>query len=161
MILAVLEGLILSFVLLLVCVVNIKDGPVGGVHYYEEPVKKRVIEMGLITEEEIKRNRKLSGLVFMSALLILAPVMVLLINHATGFTDIFVQLTVMYMVCGVFDRIFIDWYWVGHTKAWLIPGTEDLMPYIHKKTWIKKIVLTIILYPLLAAIIAGIVTLIM
>ena len=50
---------------------------------------------------------------------------------------------------------------VGHTKAWLIPGTEDLMPYIHKKTWIKKIVLTIILYPLLAAIIAGIVTLIM
>lgn len=161
MILAVLEGLILSFVLLLVCVVNIQNGPVGGVHYYEEPVKKRVIEMGLITEEEIKRNRKLSGLIFMSVLLILAPLMALLINHATGFTDIFVQLTVMYMVCGVFDRIFIDWYWVGHTKAWLIPGTEDLMPYIHKKTWIKKIVLTIILYPLLAAIIAGIVTLIM
>ena len=50
MILAVLEGLILSFVLLLVCVVNIQNGPVSGVHYYEEPVKKRVIEMGLITE---------------------------------------------------------------------------------------------------------------
>ena len=98
MILAVLEGLILSFVLLLVCVVNIKDGPVGGVHYYEEPVKKRVIEMGLITEEEIKRNRKLSGLVFMSALLILAPLMALLINHANGFADIFVRLIVMYMV---------------------------------------------------------------
>ena len=161
MILAVLEGLILSFVLLLVCVVNIQNGPVGGVHYYEEPVKKRVIEMGLITEEEIKRNRKLSGLVFMPALLILAPLMALLINHANGFADIFIQLTIMYMVCGVFDRIFIDWYWVGHTKAWLIPVTEDLMPYIHKKTWIKKIVLTIILYPLLATIIAGIVTLIM
>ena len=108
-----------------------------------------------------KRNRKLSGLVFMSALLILAPLMALLINHANGFADIFIQLTIMYMVCGVFDRIFIDWYWVGHTKAWLIPGREVLMPYIHKKTWIKKIVLTIILYPVLATIIAGIVTLIM
>ena len=23
------------------------------------------------------------------------------------------------------DRLFIDWYWVGKTKAWDIPGTED------------------------------------
>lgn len=58
MILAVLEGLILSFVLLLVCVVNIQNEPVGGVHYYEEPVKQRVVSMGLITKGEIKRNRR-------------------------------------------------------------------------------------------------------
>ena len=55
------------------------------------------------------------------------------------------------MICGVFDRVFIDWYWVGHTKAWLIPGTEDLMPYVPKQAWIKKITLTIILYPASAA----------
>ena len=45
MILAFIEGLVLSFILLLVCVINIKNGPVGGVHYYEEPVKERVVEM--------------------------------------------------------------------------------------------------------------------
>lgn len=43
MILAFIEGLVLSFILLLVCVINIKNGPVGGVHYYEEPVKERVV----------------------------------------------------------------------------------------------------------------------
>ena len=36
------------------------------------------------------------------------------------------------MIEGLFDRFFIDWFWVGKTKAWLIPGTEDLMPYIPK-----------------------------
>ena len=32
------------------------------------------------------------------------------------------------LIVGVFDRLYIDWYWVGRTKAWIIHGTEDLMP---------------------------------
>ena len=32
------------------------------------------------------------------------------------------------LIVGVFDLLYIDWYWVGRTKAWIIPGTEDLMP---------------------------------
>lgn len=32
------------------------------------------------------------------------------------------------LIMGVFDRLYIDWHWVGRTKAWIIPGTEDLMP---------------------------------
>lgn len=63
-------------------------------------------------------------------------------------------------IMDLFDRVFIDWYWVGHTKAWLIPGTEDLQPYIPMKTVAKKWVGTIVGFPVLAAIIAGIVTLI-
>ena len=31
------------------------------------------------------------------------------------------------------DRLLIDEYWVGHTHAWIIPGTEDLRPYITAK----------------------------
>ena len=156
MILAIIEGLVLSFILLLVCVINIQNGPVGGVHYYEEPVKERVAAMGLITKEQIKKNKLCSGAVFMSALLIAAPLTVFFVNKATGFKECFIQITVMYMVCGLFDRLFIDWYWVGHTKAWIIPGTEDLMPYIHKKSWIKKWIGTCIGYPLFAAILSGI-----
>ena len=55
MILSVIEGIVLCFVLLLVCVINIQNGPVGGVHYYEEPVKRRVIELGLITKEQMNK----------------------------------------------------------------------------------------------------------
>ena len=68
--------------------------------------------------------------------------------------------TIMYIMCGLFDRLFIDWYWVGHTKAWLIPGTEDLMPYIPKKALIKKWFKTLIGYPLVAVILSGILQLI-
>ena len=38
------------------------------------------------------------------------------------------------------DRFLIDDYWVGHTRAWIIPETEDLKSYIKaedkKKKWI-------------------------
>ena len=161
MILAVIESFVLNFVLLLVCVINIRNGAVGGVHYYEQPVKDRVVELGLITEKEIKRNYTVSGLFLILALLIAAPLMVFCVNGAETFFDGFIQLTIMYLLCGLFDRVFIDWYWVGHTKAWLIPGTEDLMPYIHKKTWLVKIIGTVKLYPLFAALISWIFTLIL
>ena len=87
--------------------------------------------------------------------------MVFCVNGAETFLDGFIQLTIMYLLCGLFDRVFIDWYWVGHTKTWLIPGTEDLMPYIHKKTWAAKIIGTVIGYPLFAALLSWIFTLIL
>ncbi len=160
MVLAFIEGLVLSFILLLVCVVNIRNGPVGGVHYYSKEVQRRVVDMCLITEAQIKRNRSLSGLAFMAGLLIASPLMVFCVNGAKTFGQGFAQLIMVYLVCGVFDRVFIDWYWVGHTKAWLIEGTEDLMPYINSSAWVKKIEMTIVLYPLLAALLSWVHTLI-
>ncbi len=48
--LVVFEGLILSFWLLLICVVGIaKEGPVGLVVFYEKEVQDKVVELGLTT----------------------------------------------------------------------------------------------------------------
>lgn len=151
MILAVIESFVLNFVLLLVCVMNIRNTPVGGVHWYEKNVQDRVVELGLITHKEIKKNMLLSTIPFMIVILVLAPAAVFFINGAANFMDGFIQLTIILGLCGLFDRGFIDWYWVGHTKAWIIPGTEDLMPYIPPKTWLKKLIGTIVGYPLIAA----------
>ena len=63
------------------------------------------------------------------------------------------------VLSGLFDRFFIDWYWVGKTKAWIIPGTEDLQPYIPKNVIIRKWLGTLIAYPVIAAAMAGVVTL--
>jgi hypothetical protein len=154
MVLAVLEGIILSFALLMICVLSIKNGPIGGVHYYEKEVQDRVVEMGLITEKEIKRNNTVSGIPFFIMMIIVCPVMVFFLNGASGFTEGFIQLTAAYLICNAFDRLFIEWYWVGHTKAWIIPGTEDLMPYIPKKAWIRKLVVSMIMYPVSAALLS-------
>lgn len=57
------------------------------------------------------------------------------------------------MIANLFDRFFIDEWWVGHTKAWLIPGTEDLRPYNPAKTkitkWVGKFYRNIMIYQLL------------
>lgn len=130
----VLEGLAMSFWLLLVCVVGIANGPIGLVFFYEKDVKDRVIQLGLTTPEKIKKSAILISLVLFLPVLIFVPVLVYFVNGARGFWDGFTQMTVIYLIMNLFDRLFIDWYWVGHTKAWDIKGTEDLKPYITKNT---------------------------
>ena len=158
--LIVFEGLILSFWLLLICVVGIaKDGPVGLVVFYEQEVQDRVIELGLTTKERIKKISIISTMALFLPMVTVFPAIVYFYNGVNGFRDCFIQLAVIYLIAGLFDRLFIDWWWVGHTKAWIIPGTEEFMPYIYGKTLVGKWVGTLIGFPILAAIISGVITL--
>ena len=156
--LVLMEGLVMCFVLLLICVVLIRNGPVGGVVFYEEDVKKRVVELGYITEKKIKRNNAIVTAALFIPVLTVVPYMVYGINGAVGFWSGFWQMTAILWIMGLFDRLFIDLYWVGHTKAWYIDGTEDLMPYIPVKAAVVKWTFTIIGFPLISALISGVVT---
>lgn len=49
MIQVVLEGIVMCFVLLIICVVGIANGPVGMVFFYEKEVQDKVVELGLTT----------------------------------------------------------------------------------------------------------------
>jgi hypothetical protein len=153
------EGIVMCFVLLIVCVVGISNGPVDMVLLYEDDVQRRAVELGLTTPQTIRKNFILCSLALFVPMFVLPPLMVYGINGATGFWDGFWQMTVILWIQGLFDRFFIDWYWVGHTKAWEIPGTEDLKPYIPTKVLIRKWIGTILLNPLIAAIAAGIMVL--
>ncbi|MBO4988116.1 MAG: hypothetical protein J6C63_04635 [Lachnospiraceae bacterium] len=154
--LILIESLAMCFILLIICVVGIANGPVGSVYFYEPEMQERVVELGLTTKEKIKKGYAIAGVCLFVPILFFVPAMVYCINGARGFFDIFVQITIILLIVGLFDRIFIDWYWVGKTKAWFIPGTEDLMPYIPKKTLIGKWVGTLVGYPIVAAIQAAV-----
>ena len=154
--LVLFEGLILCFWLLLICVIGIANGPVGLVVFYEQDVKDRVIELGLTTAEKIKRTTVISRIALFLPQLVVFPVLVYFYNGIDGFWNGFLQLLGIYMIANLFDRLFIDEWWVGHTKAWDIPGTEDLKPYINMKTRIRKWVGSWVGFPILAAIISGI-----
>ena len=158
--LVVLEGIVMCFVLLLVCVVGIANGPVGLVTFYEPEVQERVIELGLTTKERIKRNTMLAGIGLFVPALFLVPYMVYGVTGAPGFREGFTQMLIISLIYGLFDRLFIDWWWVGHTGTWIIPGTEDLMPYIYGKTLAVKWVGTLVAFPLMYALIAWVMTLI-
>ena len=51
--------------------------------------------------------------------------------------------------------------WVGHTRAWTIPGTEDLKPYIPRKTLVAKWLIVLVGNPILSAALAGIMLLVL
>ena len=155
-----LEGIVMSFLLLIVCVIGIANGPVGLVVLYEKDVQDRVVELGYATEEKIRKSFIITSIALFAPILFLVPIMVYYINGVVGFWNGFWQMTIILWIMGLFDRLFIDWYWVGHTKAWIIPGTEDLQPYIPTKVVIGKWLGTIIGFPIIAAIIAGVMTLV-
>ena len=157
----IIEGIILAALLYLYCRIGIKDGAVGMVFLYDRKVQERAEQRGLITEEKITKRQKLFGTLGISVMFVYLLVCVYVINGTRGFQNGFFELTAILMIAELFDRICIDWYWVGHTKDWEIGGTEDLKPYIpasaHKIKWIK----TVVGCPLATAVIALIFSLIL
>ena len=134
----ILEGLGLGALLVLVCAVGICKGAVGMVHLYSPAVQQRCVKLGLTTHEKIKRNSLLFKAVCVPGYISYVLVCVYGINGARSFAAGFWQLLVILSVMNLMDRLLVDGYWVGHTNAWTIPGTEDLKPYITAKDKQKK-----------------------
>lgn len=153
----ILECIVICFILLVPCVVAIANGVEQAAFLYEKDVQDRVVRLGLVTREGLDRNRKIFKITTMAVMVAFVLWAVYGINGARGFWRPFWQIWVLAMAEGLFDRFFIDWYWVGRTKTWTIPGTEDLKPYIPKKTLILKWAITIVGNPLIAAALSGIV----
>ncbi len=136
------------------CVIGIANGPEKFTVFYEKDVQERAIELGYTTKEQIKRQTILSVIVLYLPCFTLVPLMVCSINGAKEFGEIFIQSVSILYIMGLFDRFFIDWYWVEHTKAWNIPNTEDLKPYIPLKMKIVKWIGTIVGFAVISLIIA-------
>lgn len=156
-----LECVVVCFILLVPCVVAIANGVHNAAFLYEPTVQRRVIEMGLITRKRLDRNRLIFRATALPVLIAFILWAVYGINGARGFWQPFWQIYTLAMAEGLFDRFFIDWYWVGHTRAWTIPGTEDLKPYIPRKTLVAKWLIVLVGNPILSAALAGIMLLVL
>ena len=156
----ILEGMGLGFLLYLVCAIGIRNGAIGMVHLYDKKVQDRVIELGMSTEDVIrKRSRAFKGLC-VPGYMVYVLVCVYLVNGARGFLSGFWQSLVILSIMNLIDRFLIDGYWVGHTDAWIIPGTEDLRPYITTKDKQRKWIMGTVGMAVIAAVISGVMSLI-
>ena len=126
----ILEGLGLGALLVLVCAFGVRKGAVGVVHLYSAQVQERCIALGLTSREKIRRNSLMFKAVCIPGHITYVLVCVYAVNGTRGFAAGFWQLLVILLVMDLIDRFLVDDFWVGHTKTWVIPGTEDLMPYI-------------------------------
>ena len=154
-----LEGLGLGALLVLVCVIAIQKGAVELVHLYSPEVQQRCISLGLTTRERIKRNSLRFKAVCIPGYVAYVLVCVYAINGARGFAAGFWQMLVILSVMNLIDRFLVDGYWVGHTDAWDIPGTEDLKPYITGRDKRVKWTFGTVGMGVIAAVLSGIMTL--
>ena len=152
----ILEGLGLGVLLVIVCAVGIRKGAVGMAHLYSPEVQKRCVKLGLTTHAKIKRNALIFKAVCDPGYIAYVLVCVYAVNGARGFVQGFWQLLAILSVMNLMDRLLIDGYWVGHTNAWEIPGTEDLKPYITALDKGKKWLFGTVGMAVIAAVLSGI-----
>lgn len=134
----IVEGIGLGIILIMVCAIGIRKGAIGMVHLYDSVVQERCISLGYTTRKQININKILLKVFLIPAYLFYIFVCVYDINGAENYFQAFWQTFVILTIMNFIDRLIIDELWVGHTKCWIIPKTEDLMPYISKKVKYKK-----------------------
>ena len=154
----ILEGLGLGLILILVCAIGIRKGAVGMAHLYSRQVQNRCVANGLTTHEKIRRNQLRFKAICLPIYVAYVLVFVCGVNGARGFGAGFWQLLVILSILNLVDRFLIDEFWVGHTNAWTIPGTEDLKPYILKKDKRRKWTFGTVGMIAISAILSGIMT---
>ena len=157
----IVEGFGLGALLVLICAVGIRNGAVGMVHLYDQKVQDRVIQLGMTTGEAIRRRSVRFRSLCLPAYMIYVLVCVYAINGARGFLPGFWQGFVILSIMNLIDRFLIDEYWVGHTNAWIIPGTEDLRPYITVADKKNKWIMGTLGMAVIAAVLSGIMCLIL
>lgn len=137
----------------------VRGGAINGLFFYPKPVQKRAIDIGLTTQDAVSRKRRhfmvLFYLVMLAALLLIIGFWNKVIDYKTAYLQSLLFLEVM----NWYDGIVIDRVWVGHSKFWVLPGTEDI-PFV--QTWgqvLKKRGLLSVIWIVGAALAAGLVIL--
>ena len=129
-------------------------------YFYPKTVQERAIEIGLTTQETIKKKRKIFMTEFYIVMLTALVLIIGLWNHVSDFKTAYLQALLFLEIMNIYDGIVIDKIWVGYSRFWLIPGCEDI-PYV--QTWmqvLKKRSFLALIWVVGAAIVAGIVVLI-
>ena len=139
--------------------IGVGNNALNGLYFYPKPVQEKVYELGLSDRETVARKRKRFMIPF---LLILGAALVLMIGLWNGihtFWAAYLQALLFLEVMNWYDGIVIDRLWVGHSRFWVIPGTEGI-PFV--QTWpevLKKRGILTLIWIAGAAVVAGIVAL--
>ena len=139
--------------------IGVGNNALNGLYFYPKPVQEKVYELGLTDRETVAKKRKVFMIAFFA---VMAAALILIIrvwNGIQSFWAAYWQALLFLEVMNWYDGIVIDRLWVGHSRFWVIPGTED-SPFV--QTWpqvLKKRGILTLIWIAGAAIVAGIVVL--
>ena len=135
--------------------IGVGNNALNGLYFYPKPVQEKVFELGLTERETVAENRKVFMTAFFAVMTIALIVIIRFVNGVHTFSEAYLQALLFLEVMNWYDGIVIDRLWVGHSRFWMIPGTEGI-PYV--QTWpqvLKKRVILSAVWIIGAAIIAA------
>lgn len=123
----------------------VRGGAINALFFYPKPVQERAFAIGLADREDIRRK----SVRFMTSFLVVLLAALLLIiglwNRVVDFKTAYLQALFFLDVSNWYDGIVIDRLWVGHSKTWVIAGTEDI-PFVKpwKEILIKRTIASLV-----------------
>ena len=139
---------------------SVRGGAINGLYFYPKAVQERAYEIGLTDRETVKKQCKrfmtLFYIVMLSALVLIIAVW----NRVIDFKNAYLQALLFLEVMNIYDGVVIDKLWVGHSKFWILKGTEDI-PFV--QTWtqvLKKRSFLALIWVVGALIVAGLAVLV-
>ncbi len=139
---------------------SVKGGAINGLYFYPKAVQERAFEIGLTDRDTVKNKRKRFMTAFYIVMLTAQVLIIAVWNRVSDFKTAYLQALLFLEVMNIFDGIVIDKLWVGHSKFWILKGTEDI-PFV--QTWLqvlKKRSFLALIWVVGALIVAGLVVLI-
>ncbi len=138
---------------------SVRGGAINGLYFYPKAVQERAYEIGLTDRETVKKQRKRFMTLFYIVMLTALVLIIAVWNRVSDFRTAYLQVLLFLEVMNIYDGIVIDKLWVGHSKFWILKGTEDI-PFV--QTWkqvLKKRSFLALIWLIGAAIVAGLVVL--
>ena len=155
----VLQLILFCALFALMVKIGVGHSALNGLSCCPKPVREKVYELGLTDRETVAKKRKRFMIAFF---VVMAAALILIIRAWNGihsFWAAYLQALLFLEVMNWYDGIVIDRLWVGHSRFWVIPGTEEI-PFV--QTWpqvLKKRGILTLIWIAGAALIAGIVVL--
>ena len=141
----VLQLILFCAVFTLMVKLGVGNNALNGLYFYPKAVQERVYELGLTDRQTVKRKRIIFMTTFFIVMLVVLLLMIGLWNDVKDFPEAYLQSLLFLEVMNWYDGIVIDRLWVGHSKFWIIPGTEEI-PFVQtwKQVLKKRSILTLI-----------------
>ena len=121
------------------------NNALNGLYFYPELVRKKVYELGMTDRETVTVKRKRFMIIFIAVMASALIVIIRYWNDVHHFKQAYLQALLILEVMNWYDGIVIDRLWVGHSRFWVIPGTESI-PFV--QTWPqvlkKRAILTLV-----------------
>ena len=139
--------------------IAVGNNALNGLYFYPKPVQEKAYELGLTDRETVAKKRKLFMTAFFAVMATALISIIRVWNGIQSFWTAYLHALIFLEVMNWYDGIVIDRLWVGHSRFWVIPGTEEI-PFV--QTWpqvLKKRGILTLIWIAGAAMIAGIVVL--